>query len=228
MAPYEALFGRRCRSPIGWFDVGENQLVGQYLIQQAVNKVKRCPARKLLLPRRAKERQKRPLAILGKLYREGPSETSHTSPLEPTPVPQSEWARVPGYKALSTNQSQARPQDERLPDEGWYRYGSAYEVYGWFFFYSTPFRESFPDTGSTRDPSRVLPVDDIQVTKQLSYKEVPVPILDRQVRRLRTKDIVFVNVLLRNKNVEEVTWQAEEVMKIKYPTIVSSSIGGSV
>ena len=23
MAPYEALYGRRCRSPIGWFEVGD-------------------------------------------------------------------------------------------------------------------------------------------------------------------------------------------------------------
>jgi len=28
MAPYEALYGRRCRSPIGWFEVGEAALIG--------------------------------------------------------------------------------------------------------------------------------------------------------------------------------------------------------
>ena len=28
MAPYEALYGRRCRSPIGWFVVGESSLLG--------------------------------------------------------------------------------------------------------------------------------------------------------------------------------------------------------
>ena len=67
------------------------------------------------------------------------------------------------------------------------------------------------------DPSRVIPVDDIQVTEQLSYEETPVAILDRQVLRLRTKDVASVNVLWRNKNVEEVTWEAEEAMKAKYP-----------
>ncbi|WMV50389.1 hypothetical protein MTR67_043774 [Solanum verrucosum] len=40
MAPYEALYGRRCRSPIGWFDVGEAGLIGQYLVHQAMDKVK--------------------------------------------------------------------------------------------------------------------------------------------------------------------------------------------
>ncbi|WMV50252.1 hypothetical protein MTR67_043637 [Solanum verrucosum] len=28
MAPFEALYGRRCRSPIGWFEVGEVTLIG--------------------------------------------------------------------------------------------------------------------------------------------------------------------------------------------------------
>ena len=40
MAPYEALYGRKCRSPIGWFDVGETKLIGTDMIQQAIDKVK--------------------------------------------------------------------------------------------------------------------------------------------------------------------------------------------
>ena len=28
MAPYEALYGRRCRSSVGWFEVGEAALIG--------------------------------------------------------------------------------------------------------------------------------------------------------------------------------------------------------
>jgi len=40
MAPFEALYGRRCRSPIGWFEVGETQILGPDLVQQAAEKVK--------------------------------------------------------------------------------------------------------------------------------------------------------------------------------------------
>ncbi|CAN4123902.1 unnamed protein product [Withania somnifera] len=40
MAPYEALYGRKCRSPIGWFEVGEIVLLGPDLVQQAMEKVK--------------------------------------------------------------------------------------------------------------------------------------------------------------------------------------------
>ncbi|XP_070034392.1 uncharacterized protein [Nicotiana tomentosiformis] len=40
MAPYKALYGWKCRSPIRWFEVGETKLVGPELVQQAVEKIK--------------------------------------------------------------------------------------------------------------------------------------------------------------------------------------------
>ena len=39
MDPFEALYGRRCRSPIGWFEVGEVKLVGPDLVFNALEKV---------------------------------------------------------------------------------------------------------------------------------------------------------------------------------------------
>ena len=38
MAPFEALYGRRCRSPIGWFEVGEVSLIGPELVHEAMEK----------------------------------------------------------------------------------------------------------------------------------------------------------------------------------------------
>ncbi|XP_070042776.1 uncharacterized protein [Nicotiana tomentosiformis] len=67
------------------------------------------------------------------------------------------------------------------------------------------------------DPSRVVSVDVVQVTEQLSYEETPIAILDRQVRRLRTKDVASMEVLWRNNNVEAMTWEAEEDIKSRYP-----------
>ena len=32
MAPYEALYGRRCMSPIGWFEAGESYILGPKFI----------------------------------------------------------------------------------------------------------------------------------------------------------------------------------------------------
>ena len=39
MAPYEALYGRRCRSPVGWFEVGEIALIGPDSVLYAMDKV---------------------------------------------------------------------------------------------------------------------------------------------------------------------------------------------
>ncbi|KAF3647590.1 hypothetical protein FXO37_19866 [Capsicum annuum] len=38
LAPFEALYGRRCRSPIGWYGVGETQLYRPDLVHQAMDK----------------------------------------------------------------------------------------------------------------------------------------------------------------------------------------------
>ena len=70
------------------------------------------------------------------------------------------------------------------------------------------------------DPSRVFPVDVIRVTEELAYEEQPVAILDRQVRKLRNKEVASVKVLWRNNNREEMTWEAEELMKKKYPHLL--------
>ena len=39
MAPYEALYGRRCRSPVDWFEVGETALIGPDSVLDAIEKV---------------------------------------------------------------------------------------------------------------------------------------------------------------------------------------------
>ncbi|WMV13714.1 hypothetical protein MTR67_007099 [Solanum verrucosum] len=38
MAPFEALYGRRCRYPIGWFEVGEVVLIGPELVYEVMRK----------------------------------------------------------------------------------------------------------------------------------------------------------------------------------------------
>ena len=73
------------------------------------------------------------------------------------------------------------------------------------------------------DPSRVFPVEDMQVSEELAYEEQPVAILDRQVRKLRNKEVVSVKVLWRNNNREEMTWEVEELMKKNYPQLFSPS-----
>ncbi|XP_022040369.1 uncharacterized protein LOC110942914 [Helianthus annuus] len=38
-APFEALYGRKCRSPLCWADAGDRQLVGPELVQETTDKI---------------------------------------------------------------------------------------------------------------------------------------------------------------------------------------------
>ena len=40
MAPFEALYGRRCRTPLSWSQTGECKIFGPDLVTKAENKVK--------------------------------------------------------------------------------------------------------------------------------------------------------------------------------------------
>ncbi|WMV33158.1 hypothetical protein MTR67_026543 [Solanum verrucosum] len=60
-------------------------------------------------------------------------------------------------------------------------------------------------------------VKGLSVDENLSYEEVLVEILDRQVKKLRNKEVASVKVLWRNHLVEGATWEAEADMKSRYP-----------
>ncbi|WMV36917.1 hypothetical protein MTR67_030302 [Solanum verrucosum] len=66
-------------------------------------------------------------------------------------------------------------------------------------------------------PLLIIPTKNIGIKDSLSYEEIPVQILDCQVRKLRTKEVASVKVLWMNQFVEEATWEAEEDMKKRYP-----------
>ena len=72
------------------------------------------------------------------------------------------------------------------------------------------------------DPASVVPLESVGVKDSLSYEDVPVEILDRQVRRLRNKEVSSVKVLWSSQSVEGATWEAEASMKAKYPCIFPS------
>ena len=40
MAPYEALYGKSCRSPLCWTKVGEAAMLGPELVQETTEKIK--------------------------------------------------------------------------------------------------------------------------------------------------------------------------------------------
>ncbi|WMV54595.1 hypothetical protein MTR67_047980 [Solanum verrucosum] len=73
------------------------------------------------------------------------------------------------------------------------------------------------------DPVSILPLEGLGVDRNRSYEEVPVEILDRQVKRLKNKEVASVKVLWRNQLVEGDTWEAEVDMKSRYPHLFPST-----
>ena len=60
------------------------------------------------------------------------------------------------------------------------------------------------------------------VKDSLTYEEVTVEILDRQVRTLRNKEVVSRKVLWICQSIKGFTWETEAVMKAKYPHLFPS------
>ena len=69
------------------------------------------------------------------------------------------------------------------------------------------------------NPTHVIEYEALEVAEDLSYEEKPLEILDRKVRTLRTRNIVFVKVWWRNQPMEEATWEREDDIKEKYPEL---------
>ena len=72
------------------------------------------------------------------------------------------------------------------------------------------------------DPTSILHVEGLGVGENLSYKEVPVEILDRQVKHLRNKEVATVKVLWRNHLVEGEILEAEANIRSRYSHLFSS------
>ncbi|WMV25746.1 hypothetical protein MTR67_019131 [Solanum verrucosum] len=66
------------------------------------------------------------------------------------------------------------------------------------------------------NPALTIRTKNIGIKDNLSYEEVPVQILDRQARKLRTKEVGSIKILWRNQFIEEATWEAEKDMKKRY------------
>lgn len=58
--------------------------------------------------------------------------------------------------------------------------------------------------------------DSILLDKDLQYEEESIKILDRDVRKLRTKDIKYVKVQWKHHLFEQDTWETEKDMQDKY------------
>ena len=73
------------------------------------------------------------------------------------------------------------------------------------------------------DGNYIIRWDSVLLDENLSYEEEPVAILDREVRKLRSRDIASIKVQWKNRPVEEATWEKEADMRENYPHLLTDS-----
>ena len=65
----------------------------------------------------------------------------------------------------------------------------------------------------------VIQWDSVLLDQNLTFEKEPMTILDRQIRKLRSKEIASVKVQWKHRPVKEVTWETESDMRGKYPRL---------
>ena len=74
------------------------------------------------------------------------------------------------------------------------------------------------------DSNYIIRWDSVLLDENLSYEEEPVAILDREVCKLRSREIASIKVQWKNRPVEESTWEKEADMQERYPHLFSDPI----
>ena len=202
MAPFEALYGRPCRSPFCWTEVGESSITGPDLIRDTSEKVILIRQRLLMAQSRQKsyaEVRRRPLefevgdhVFLNVMPRRGVVRFSKRGKLSPRFIGPFEILERIGTVAYLL----------ALPPS----MSGVHEV-----FHVSVLRKYTPD------PAHVVDWGQIEVDIDGTFEEGPMSILDSRDQVLRRKAVRLVRVLWQHYGVEESTWEREDTMRATYP-----------
>ena len=204
MAPYKAFYGRKCKSPLCWEEVGERKLLGLEIIQMTSEKIN-------LIRERLQTAQSRQKSYYDDSRREVEFEVGDMVFLKVVPM-----------KGVMRFGNNGRLRSRFFgPFETLKRIGKvAYElalpptlagVHN--VFHVSMLRKYI------LDPSHVLNYEPFKIKDNLTYEKVPIQILDREDQVLCTKTISLVKVLWKNHTVEETSWEREDEMKSNYPEL---------
>src|SRR5262249_25027192 len=173
MAPYKALYGRKCRSLVCWMDVGDKQLEGPDLIRETSEKVPMIQERL----KTAFSRQKS--------YADPKRKDVQFQPGDHVFLKVSPMKGVVRFgKRGKLNPRYIGPFEilERVGNVS-YRLALPPNLgYVHPVFHISMLRKYIPD------PSHVLQAQEVGIKEDLSYEETPVAIVDRQVKKLRNKE----------------------------------------
>ena len=204
VAPYEMLYGRKCRSPIHWDEAGERSYLGPELVQETNEALEKIRAR--MLATQSRQKSYADLKRKSVEFQVGDHVFLRVSPMR-------------GVKRFGV-------KGKLSP-----RFIGPFEVLDRIG--EVAYRLAMPPSLSAvhnvfhvsmlrkyvSDPSHVLSYENLELDEDLSYEEKPVQILDRKEKVLRTKTIALVKVLWRNSKSEEATWELESDMRDRFPEL---------
>jgi hypothetical protein len=201
-APYEALYGRKCRTPLCWNEVGERQLAGPEIVQVTADKINQIRERmKAAQDRQAMYANKRRKPIE---FQVGDNVMLKVSPWKGIVRFGKRGKLSPRYIGpfrIIERVGEVAYKLE-LPDE----LQSIHNT-----FHVSNLRKCLADA------NLAVPLSDVQVDEKLTYVEEPEAILDRKSRKLRNKEIALVKVQWKYHKGQDATWESEDEMKAKYP-----------
>ncbi|GJV80061.1 putative reverse transcriptase domain-containing protein [Tanacetum coccineum] len=180
-APFEALYGRKCRSPICWAEVGDAQLTGPEIVHETTEKIIQIKKRIQAARDRQKsyaDRRRKPLE-----FEVGDKVMLKVSPWKGVIRFGKRGKLNPRYigpfKILDRVGTLAYRLE--LPEQ-------LSRVHS--TFYVSILKKCFVD-----EPL-AIPLDEIQIDDKLNFIEEPVEIMDREVKRLKQSRIPIVKVMV--------------------------------
>ncbi|GKE26662.1 putative reverse transcriptase domain-containing protein [Tanacetum coccineum] len=200
--PFEALYGRKCRSPICWAEVGDAQLTGPEIVHETTEKIIQIKKRIQAARDRQKsyaDRRRKPLEF----------EVGDKVMLKVSP-----WKGVIRFGKRGKLNPRYIGPFKILAKVGMLAYRlelpeQLSRVHS--TFHVSNLKKCFVD-----EPL-AIPLDEIQIDDKLNFIEEPIEIMDREVKQLKQSRIPIVKVRWNSRRGLEFTWEGEDQMKKKYP-----------
>ena len=213
MAPYETLYGRPCRSPLGWTEVGESSITGPDLIRDTLEKVSFIRQRLLTaqsLQKSYVDVRRRPLGF------EVGDHFSLKVNLERGVI------RFGKRGKLSPRFIGPFEILERI-DTVTYRLALPPSMSGVHEAFHVSMLRRY-----TPDPAHVVDWGQVEIDTDGTFEEGPVCIVDSRDRVLRRKTVRLVRVLWQHCGVEESTWEREDTIRATFPSCLGMKVRGLV
>ncbi|KAJ9541664.1 hypothetical protein OSB04_028170 [Centaurea solstitialis] len=202
MPPFEMLYGRRCRTPICWGEVGQRVLGSTEVVQRTTEDIQRIRERLRTAQSRQKSYADRRRSDLE--FQVGDRVLLKVSPWKGVIRFRKRGKLGPRYIGPFTVLARVGKVAYRLELPA--VLGQIHST-----FHVSQLRKCLADE------SAHIPLDDIQVDESLNYVERPVAVIDRKVKRLRRREIGIVKVQWQHRKGSEWTWEPEAEMREHYP-----------